>query len=176
MVDFPYVPKPYLRTQLIEHRFYAPTHLLLAQHRDPLPYLRKSVPSRVSGKGKAKHDVEFEAERRWLLQKLDAPVSTDGARPEESNDDACEECEDGIECGCCFSSYPFVCCFPRLLDNYSNIVIRTRWCSVQKRIYSAKVACLPTHPTFWASTIPISSAWISLDAKVSFRSPSWNGS
>ncbi|OAX33872.1 hypothetical protein K503DRAFT_486835 [Rhizopogon vinicolor AM-OR11-026] len=31
----------------------------------------------------------------------------------------------------------------------SNIVTRTRWCSVQTHIYSAKVACLITHPTSW---------------------------
>ncbi|KAG1725066.1 uncharacterized protein EDB91DRAFT_1169386 [Suillus paluster] len=108
MVDFPYAPKPYLRTRLLEHRFYAPTHLLVAENRDPSPYVRKSVPSRVSGKGRERHDPEFEAERQWLLQRQSGHVATDEPRPDETNDDdACEECEDGIECGCCFSSYPF---------------------------------------------------------------------
>lgn len=115
MVDFPYAPKPYLRTLLLKRRFYAPTHLFLAEKRDPPPYVPKSIPSRVSGKGREKHDPEFEAERRWLLQRQDAPVSADvQPLPDQTNDnDACEECEDGIECGCCFSSYPFVCYFPR---------------------------------------------------------------
>ncbi|KAG2134049.1 uncharacterized protein EDB93DRAFT_1173254 [Suillus bovinus] len=105
MVDFPYAPKPYLRTQLLKRRLYAPTHLFLAENRDPPPYVPKSIPSRVSGKGKEKHDPEFDAERQWLLQRQNAPVQPP---PDLTNDsDACEECEDGIECGCCFSSYPF---------------------------------------------------------------------
>lgn len=111
MVDFPYVPKPYLRMRLLENRFYAPTHLLLGEQekQDSPPYARKSVPSRVSGKGKAKFDAEFEAERQWLLQQQDAHISTDGARLEATNGDDNDDCEDGIECGCCFASYPFVC-------------------------------------------------------------------
>lgn len=109
MVDFPYAPKPYLRTQLLKQRFYAPLHLFLAEKRDPPPYVPKSVPSRVNGKGREKHDPEFEAERQWLLQRQNAPVSADvQPLPDQTNDsDACEECEDGIECGCCFSLYPF---------------------------------------------------------------------
>jgi TRIAD3 protein (E3 ubiquitin-protein ligase RNF216) len=115
MVDFPYAPKPYLRTQLLKHRFYAPVHLFLAEKRDPPPYIPKSVPSRVNGKGREKHDPEFEAERRWLLQRLEAPASaeTQPAPDQTTDSDACEECEDGIECGCCFSSYAFVRCFLR---------------------------------------------------------------
>ncbi|KAG0695366.1 hypothetical protein DFH29DRAFT_271846 [Suillus ampliporus] len=111
MIDFPYAPKPYLRTQLYAHAFYASTHLFLNQ--DPLPYVPKSIPSRVSGKAREKHDPEFEAERQWLLQRQSAHVSADEPRPDQTNDDACEECEeceeceDGIECACCFSSYPF---------------------------------------------------------------------
>lgn len=109
MVDFPYAPKPYLRTQLLKCRFYAPVHLFLAAKRDPPPYYPKSLPSRVSGKGREKHDPEFEAERQWLLQQQNASASTDvQPLPDPTNDDdACEECEDGIECGCCFSLYPF---------------------------------------------------------------------
>jgi TRIAD3 protein (E3 ubiquitin-protein ligase RNF216) len=116
MVDFPYIPKPYLRNKLFEIRFYAPTHLHLAEEekRDPPPYIRKSVPSRVSGKG-TKRDEEFEAERQWLLQQQDAHILTHGARLDAANDDDCDECEDGIECGCCFASYPFVCYFPCVL-------------------------------------------------------------
>jgi TRIAD3 protein (E3 ubiquitin-protein ligase RNF216) len=109
MVDFPYAPKPYLRTQLLKRRFYAPIHLFLAEKRDPPPYVPKSIPSRLSGKGREKHDPEFEAERQWLLQRQGASVSADvQPLPDRTNDDdACEECEDGIECGCCFSLYPF---------------------------------------------------------------------
>ncbi|KAG2353771.1 hypothetical protein BDR07DRAFT_1454389 [Suillus spraguei] len=109
MVDFPYAPEPYLRIQLLQRRFYASVHLFLIEKGDKPPYLPKSVPSRVSGKGRQKHDLEFEAERQWLLQQQNTPVSA-GMRPlpdQTNDDDACEECEDGIECGCCFSSYSF---------------------------------------------------------------------
>jgi len=164
--------------QLLVNRFYAPTHLFLAEEEkgDSLPYVRKSLPSKVSGKGKSKPDAEFEAERQWLLQQQDAYITTDEARLEQANDDDddYEECEDGIECGCCFASYPFVCYISRVLDMSLTFVTRTRWCSVRKLIYSAKVACLHTHPTFWASTIPVLFAWISPDANFSFRSPNWN--
>ncbi|KAG1777856.1 hypothetical protein EV702DRAFT_1098155, partial [Suillus placidus] len=109
MVDFPYAPKPYLRTQLLKCQFYAPVHLFLVVKQDPPPYVPKSLPSRVSGKGREKHDPEFEAERQWLLQQQNASVSTDvQPLPDRTNDDdACEECEDGIECACCFLLYPF---------------------------------------------------------------------
>ena len=111
MIDFPYIPKPYLRTRLLENRFYAPTHLLLVEEeaRDPPPYIRKSVPSRVSGKIRARVDIEFETERQWILQQQGARIATSDAHLEAANDDSDDECEDGIECGCCFSSYPFVC-------------------------------------------------------------------
>jgi hypothetical protein len=32
----------------------------------------------------------------------------------------------------------------------SNVWTRKRWCSVRMHIYSARVACLLTHPTSWA--------------------------
>jgi TRIAD3 protein (E3 ubiquitin-protein ligase RNF216) len=65
-----------------------------------LPYLRT---------GREKHDPEPEAERQWLLQRQNASVTAHTQPlPDRINDgDGCEEWDDGIECGCCFSLYPF---------------------------------------------------------------------
>lgn len=56
-------------------------------------------------------DDEFDKERKWLLAYLDngegvdkAGYRGDNQKEDESDDDD----EDGIECGCCFSTYSFV--------------------------------------------------------------------
>ena len=51
------------------------------------------------------YDPEFDRERDWLLEKLqlEAIASTQPVMEDSG------ECLDGIECGCCFSDYPFVC-------------------------------------------------------------------
>lgn len=64
------------------------------------------MPSRVTGKGKAKHDAYFDQERQWLLLKLQGDVVEIDA--EELDEEEYEDNGDGIECGCCFSNYPFV--------------------------------------------------------------------
>ncbi|KIJ28579.1 hypothetical protein M422DRAFT_105303, partial [Sphaerobolus stellatus SS14] len=61
---------------------------------------------RATGKGRQMHDAEFEKERAWLLEYL----NKDEAGPSGSNqndDEDSGECEDGIECGCCFSTFAF---------------------------------------------------------------------
>lgn len=81
----------------------------------PLPYNAKSKPSRMTGKGKAKQDPEFDKEREWLLLKLQGDATANDVQvAEEMNEQEYEECGDGIECGCCFSTYPFVGLFPPL--------------------------------------------------------------
>ncbi|KAJ7271887.1 hypothetical protein B0H12DRAFT_1091875 [Mycena haematopus] len=101
MVDFPLIPKPHIRRTLFAHHsFYAPTHIFLAEEKSSgvLPYTPKTIPSRLPAKGKRKalHDAEFEKEREWIKSRAQAGV-------EEQSD----ECQDGIECGCCFADYPF---------------------------------------------------------------------
>ncbi|KAJ7632726.1 hypothetical protein FB45DRAFT_913292 [Roridomyces roridus] len=101
MLDFPYIPKPHLSRTLREHHsLYAPTFLFLEEEKrkDRLPYVLKTVPSRAPAKGKRKalHDPEFEKEREWITSRAQAD-------PEEDNG----ECDDGLECGCCFSTYSF---------------------------------------------------------------------
>lgn len=88
---------------------YAPTYLFIAEEQklSRLPYIVKSIPSRV-GKGKAKADPEFERERAWLLEHVQDVVAHDEQVAEELNEQEYEDCGDGIECGCCFSTYPFV--------------------------------------------------------------------
>lgn len=90
---------------------YAPTYLYLAeeQNRLPLPYHLNVSTSRTTGKKKAAHDEEFERERAWLLMKLQGDVEmADAQVAEKMNNQEYEDCGDGIECGCCFSTYPFV--------------------------------------------------------------------
>lgn len=115
-LDFPDIPKPHIRKMLSAQKgFYAPTYIALAAERKrgaPLPYkLKKSAgPSVASSKGKQKvlEDEEFDREREWLLQKLqEESLEKDEAVAEEL--DIEENGEDNIECGCCFSDYPFVC-------------------------------------------------------------------
>ncbi|KAJ7343378.1 hypothetical protein DFH08DRAFT_872523 [Mycena albidolilacea] len=104
MVDFPLIPKPHIRrTLLTHHSLYAPTYIFLAEEkRGPvLPYTPKTIPSRLPAKGKRKalQDAEFEQEREWIQSRVQVDIID---LEEESG-----ECEDGIECGCCFSNYPF---------------------------------------------------------------------
>ena len=109
MVDFPRIPKPHVRKRLIEHRFYARTFFRLrtdlAQERTP--FKLKMTNSIVSGKGKVRQDDVFTNELAWLQRhviELDAAaVKASTSQPADEEQD-----EDGIECGCCFSSYAFV--------------------------------------------------------------------
>ncbi|KAJ7685299.1 hypothetical protein DFH06DRAFT_969243 [Mycena polygramma] len=108
MLDFPLIPKPYIRQTLVAHHsLYAPTHVFLAEQKrggGELPYTPKTIPSRLPAKGKRKalHDAEFEKEREWITsQDREAAKEKEPVNIEEFGG------EDGIECGCCFSDYPF---------------------------------------------------------------------
>ncbi|KIJ59963.1 hypothetical protein HYDPIDRAFT_139939 [Hydnomerulius pinastri MD-312] len=110
MMDFPRIPKPHIRSRLLDNRFYAPTYILLSDElkQTPQPFRLKSTNSVVSGKGKAKHDPEFDKEREWVLLKAqEIAVGKDASLAEELGEQEYEDNGEGIECGCCFSSYPF---------------------------------------------------------------------
>lgn len=110
-MDFPYIPKPHVRRRFLANNgLYAPTYLFLKeeQTQKPLPYHTKSAPSRMTGKGKAKQDLEFDKEREWLLLKMQGDVALEDKIMDETDEQGHENCDDGIECGCCFSSNPFV--------------------------------------------------------------------
>ncbi|KIY45011.1 hypothetical protein FISHEDRAFT_18691, partial [Fistulina hepatica ATCC 64428] len=112
MCDFPYVPKPYIRKIFLDNNsLYAPTHVYIAtiEGEESRPYTRKTVPYR-SGKGKGKelHDPELEKERQFVIDRAQEPsTSRDAAMAELTNEQEDQACGDGIECGCCFSTYPF---------------------------------------------------------------------
>ena len=112
LLDFPLIPKVHIRKTLLAHNgLYAPTYLYLAeeQNRPSLPYHLKASTSRTTGKKKAAYDEEFERERGWLLMKLQEDVDmTDAQVADKMNEQEYGESGDGIECGCCFSTYPFV--------------------------------------------------------------------
>lgn len=123
MVDFPDIPKPHIRKILYGHKsLYAPTHLHFLAEKErgpPFPYIPKKIAYKLSGKGKRRElvDAEFNIERAWLLEKLKSKEVEMVAEQQAIE----EECEDGIECGCCFSTYPFVCCFQR---SYISLMMR----------------------------------------------------
>ncbi|OCH88146.1 hypothetical protein OBBRIDRAFT_795550 [Obba rivulosa] len=106
--DFPLIPVQHVRQVFSENNsLYAPAHLtLLAQSKEPrLPYKPKARPG-AKGKGVAQHDAELEKEREWLRLKLQ-----EGAGPSQPSASgsgvSSEDVEGGIECGCCFTEYPF---------------------------------------------------------------------
>ncbi|KAK0491629.1 hypothetical protein IW261DRAFT_1324475 [Armillaria novae-zelandiae] len=103
-LDFPNMPKPFLRKLLnAKQGFYAPTYLHIVREQKrgaKLDYIPKKMLTRpAKGKGRAKADPEFEREKAWL------------SRQDEKEKAAVTEDEvpegEGIECGCCFSEYPF---------------------------------------------------------------------
>ncbi|KAF8064103.1 hypothetical protein FPV67DRAFT_1782451 [Lyophyllum atratum] len=122
-VSFPFIPKAYLRFRLnVAHNgLYAPMHFFLleqekAQQRQReanekvvYPYNRRVTPYKPKGKGTASlKDADFEAEHKWLMDELSgagAGAVDANANSEEANDTDDGECEDGLECGCCFSNF-----------------------------------------------------------------------
>ncbi|RDB24555.1 hypothetical protein Hypma_008324 [Hypsizygus marmoreus] len=115
--DFSYTPKTYLRQAMAScNRLYAPTHILLLEQEekwnDPklksvLPYTRRATAYKPRPKGPedgGKHDEEFERERVWVRQEIER---RDLAVAEQVNEEEYEDCGAGIECSCCFSTYPF---------------------------------------------------------------------
>jgi TRIAD3 protein (E3 ubiquitin-protein ligase RNF216) len=133
-VDFPYIPKPHIRRIFTANNgLYAPTYLFLVNERkqSKLPYAIKSTASRVPGKGKARNDPEFDKEKQWLLLKLQEDATENDAQvAEEANEQEYADCGDGIECGCCFSNYPFVrlffasVCFRLISSNTQDKMIQ----------------------------------------------------
>ncbi|KAK0443954.1 uncharacterized protein EV420DRAFT_1017265 [Desarmillaria tabescens] len=103
-LDFPNIPKPFLRKLLnVKGGFYAPTYLHIVREQKrgaKLDYIPKKMLTRpAKGKGRAIVDPEFELEKAWLSR-----------RDEKEKTAAIEEEVpegEGIECGCCFSEYPF---------------------------------------------------------------------
>ena len=142
-VDFPDIPQVHVNAMLAVHlNLYAPTYLYLQKERRgaKLPYVpepHKKSKRRVSAKKKGKrkaalHDAEFLRERQWLLAKLAQDAANVGKKPtvEVEGTSAQEIIEemDGIECGCCFTEYPFVSSsLGRSLQQLdSDILFRTR--------------------------------------------------
>lgn len=94
----------------LNNNFYAPTHLVLLRQSNmaELPFKLRSSACKVANKGKF-FDAEFDRERQWLLEKLQSDGAvTAGHQPVVQGEDEGDG-EGGIECGCCFSEYPFVC-------------------------------------------------------------------
>ena len=82
------------------------------QAANPRPY-RQNTHARTDahskGKGIARSDPEFDRERKWIVRKLlERSVAKDSEVAEGLNEKEYEDAGAGIECGCCFTDYPFV--------------------------------------------------------------------
>lgn len=107
--DFVDIPALYVRQTFKEQNsLYAPTYLALKKAREQLPLPYKSM-ARPRNKGKGKkvlqHDEELAKEMQWIQDELDDEEAQHAA--EVAEELRLQE-EGGIECGCCFSEYPFV--------------------------------------------------------------------
>lgn len=92
-----------------------PTYIVLKEQNSSkggFPYVpKKSAGPSGKGKGKsaAHYDESFEQEREWLLHKLESDTLAQDAKVADAmNEQEYEETGDGIECGCCFTTYAFV--------------------------------------------------------------------
>ncbi|KAI0001329.1 hypothetical protein BJV74DRAFT_819893 [Russula compacta] len=97
--NFPDLDNTFILESLSSHSgHYAPTYLYLLQ-------CGVTPTSAVPGRGKKSSldEKEFAKEHAWLIQKLE---SRRGSPAPDSTPQDVEEGEE-IECGCCFSSYPF---------------------------------------------------------------------
>ena len=138
--DFPEVPTAHIRAVMtINNSLYAPAYLALRvqQRTVPLPY-RPLARARSKGKGKRvqRRDEELEAEIRWVQETLEEEEVQHATQVAEAE---AEEEEGGIECGCCFTDYPFVSVPARHLTFHPSLVSpthRTRWYSAPRLICS----------------------------------------
>lgn len=126
-IDFPEIPEDHVAvTFTVLNMLYAPTFLFLREEQKSAnpPYVKQDADAkqrRLSAKKKGKRkaagsDEEFAKERQWLLAKLQREAVEKGGKTaaaavvaDTSGGEAeAEEEEGGIECGCCFTEYPFV--------------------------------------------------------------------
>lgn len=122
----------HIRRTFTQHNaFYAPTYLALeAELRSgQLPYQRLtsgSASSRARAKGKQadRVDEELEKEKRWIIDKAEMDTVARDEQLTEQVQDA-DDCR--IECGCCFSEYSLVSCFPLLFQH----ILTTIWISAE---------------------------------------------
>lgn len=88
---------------------YAPTFFELRRHlKEGVPrFKKKTQATQIRNKGKF-YDAEFERELAWLKKKLQQESDPAPPRPTEDAESGDEECEDGLECACCYCKYSFV--------------------------------------------------------------------
>ncbi|KAI0691586.1 hypothetical protein C8Q76DRAFT_634530 [Earliella scabrosa] len=106
--DFADIPTAHIRQTFVSHNaLYAPTYLALQeQQASHAPPYKKMARGRTKGKGKRvqRHDPELEKEMQWIQEKRE---EEDAKRAAEIAEELRVQEEGGIECGCCFSEYPF---------------------------------------------------------------------
>ncbi|CAL1697818.1 unnamed protein product [Somion occarium] len=116
MTDFPRMPKSHVRKRLYEEEgFYSLAYFVLEKDQSvtPLPYRPNSAArlhahKKSKGKEVQRTDPEFEKERQWFLRKLrERNAEKESAVATQLSEKEQEDAEPGIECGCCFTDYPF---------------------------------------------------------------------
>jgi hypothetical protein len=93
----------------MQENYYAPAYLYLLQHGaspiSVLPVAPNLGKKRSKARSKSSNDEEeFMKEHTWLVQKLE---TRQGSPVPDLTSEHLEEGE-GVECGCCFMTYPFV--------------------------------------------------------------------
>jgi hypothetical protein len=116
----------------LHENHYAPAYLYLLQvGASPVSAL-PVAPNPGKRKGKARSKVsndeeEFMKEHTWLVQKLE--TRQDSPVPDLTSEQL-EEGE-GVECGCCFMTYPFVRFPGHRASHLIDPFLRARWLSAQ---------------------------------------------
>ncbi|KAI0742253.1 hypothetical protein C8Q80DRAFT_1108089 [Daedaleopsis nitida] len=106
--EFLDIPTSHIRLTFKEQNsLYAPTYLALhEQQRSHAPPYKPMVRPRNKGKGKRIHRIDalLNEEAQWVREKLE---QEEAQRAHAVAEEMRLQEEGGIECGCCFSDYPF---------------------------------------------------------------------
>ncbi|KAL7415104.1 hypothetical protein BDY24DRAFT_383722 [Mrakia frigida] len=111
--EFAYVPLDFIKKTFFKTALYVPAYYAIkaATEMDPRPYKTKLAPYKSKGKSKAKYNAEWDAERSWLVERLQKVEQDKNDKiAEELHQKEVEESGEGIECGCCFGIAPFEKC------------------------------------------------------------------
>lgn len=179
IADYPLIPKAHIHSTLLScAKLYTPTYLALRQQQDAPspPYVPNKRPAKAKGKYRELRDSELEKEFEWLeCYLVQERAKEDAQYAKDMNNEQCEENGDGIECGCCFSSYPFVrpsgTSNTYTLAHDCGIFLRTKWFSVLKRICFAPIVLRNMRQRSSASTTHVLSVWTSLGVNSPSPSP-----